>query len=306
MALVGRAAEQAEQQQRDQRDEEQPALLLVAAGEVAQRVAERHAREAARCPTACRCARAGTGTSAATGRTRARRSPSRRASGAPRRGAGRATPSTTSSTADHEQQVERPVLRVERAARRAAPNCASRPSVGDSSARRNARMPHDDEQHLERVHARLGRVADRVRVRRDQRSPRSTRRPGPRRGGRRTTVATDRADHAHARQRPRPRQSPEPNTARPDVQQHVVERRRAVVAQRVVEVAERQAGDVDRQRLVEPQVGAGPEEEHEPARRSTAATAIDGRPPRRVRSGPRRLRRLARGRVGEHGHGARR
>ena len=40
----------------------------------------------------------------------------------------------------------------------------------------------------------------------------------------------------------------------PEVQEHVVERRRAVALQRLVEVAERQLGDVDGQRLVEPQI----------------------------------------------------
>ena len=72
------------------------------------------------------------------------------------------------------------------------------------------------------------------------------------------------ADHAHARQRAR-RDVARAEHARPHVQQQVVERRRAVVLQRLVQVAERQPRDVDRQRLVEPQVGARAEEEHEPA-----------------------------------------
>ena len=49
----------------------------------------------------------------------------------------------------------------------------------------------------------------------------------------------------------------------PAVEQEVVERRVAVVAQRLGDVAERQRGDVDAQRLVEPQRRAGDEPQHD-------------------------------------------
>jgi hypothetical protein len=48
------------------------------------------------------------------------------------------------------------------------------------------------------------------------------------------------------------------------VEQRVVQRRRTVAAQRVPEIAQREARDVDRERLVEPEVGARPEEQDEP------------------------------------------
>ena len=259
-----------------------------------------------RCPTASRCARAGRGTSAATARTRARRSPSRASiRRAASRCARRATPSTTSSTPTTSEQVERPVLRVEEQRDEHARHCASRPAVGFSSARWNARMPDDDEQDLERVHARLGRVADRVRIRDDQhhRDPRAGR--GRRRAGRRTTVATDRADHEHARQRAdRAVAGAEHAPSR-----SAAARSRAAARRRAA--APRGAAPSGRRAMLTVSASSSHRSERVQKKNTSPATQHradrDRRSPRRGRRArARRRRRLARGRVGEHGHGVRR
>ena len=161
-----------------------------------------------------------------------------------------------------------------------------------------------DEQHLERVHARFGRVADRVRIRDDQhrRDPRA--RAARRRRRPTNHSRDDRADHEDARQRrgrPRSPDAEHRRSRRAAARSRAAARRRACSA--LVQLAEREAGDVDDERLVEPQVGAGPEEEHEPGERAPRATAIDRRAARSRRSGSpapstrARARRRARSRV---------
>ena len=62
-------------------------------------------------------------------------------------------------------------------------------------------------------------------------------------------------DHAeHARERPH-REVAGPEDLDPEMQQQVVERRRAVPLQRLLETRQRHLGDVDGEGLVEPEIG---------------------------------------------------
>ena len=65
--------------------------------------------------------------------------------------------------------------------------------------------------------------------------------------------ATGTASSMQATDSQRTASSELPATRHPDVQQHVVERRRAVEPQRLGDVAERAVGDPDRQPLVDPE-----------------------------------------------------
>ena len=82
-----------------------------------------------------------------------------------------------------------------------------------------------------------------------------------------------REDREDARQRPH-RGVALAEHRHPAVEEPVVERRMAVVTQRRGDVADRKLGDVDRQRLVEPEVRLGPEAEDELRSATAAPTAI--------------------------------
>ena len=62
-----------------------------------------------------------------------------------------------------------------------------------------------------------------------------------------------------------------PEHRHPEVEQDVEERRGAVPLEVRGDLVQRQAGDVDGQRLVEPQVGPGPEAQHQPPPMATTA-----------------------------------
>ena len=67
MPAVDRATEQAESEHRQQHEQQEPSLLLLAAGEPEERLADRQAGQHADRPTASRCARVARRTSEATG-----------------------------------------------------------------------------------------------------------------------------------------------------------------------------------------------------------------------------------------------
>ena len=212
----------------------------------------------------------------------------------------RATRRTSSAHRDDADEVERPVLRVheqrddERERARAGRASAARAPAGTRGC------PHAHEQHLERVHARLGRVPDRVRVRRRARATASHAAGGP--GDRRAAnqQRDDGADHASTPESDRTATSPEPNTRsrRAAARSRAAARRRACSAAR--RSTEREPRDVDRERLVEPEIGRA-------CRRRTRAASDQRRrprsrdrrsPARRRRDGPRR--RVARARRDGH------
>ena len=169
---------------------------------------------------------------------------------------------------DHRQQCERPVVRVEqqpgddRDAREPAP-------------RRAVEHPHErevaeeDQQHHQRVHAGLGRIADRE----GRGGEQQHRGPGDRsgRGVRHTCTSPAPVEPAAGEPRGHERRDPEdagerphrlvagPEGPHPEVQQQVMEGRRAVLLQGAAQLGQREPGDVDREHLVRPEVRAGEE-----------------------------------------------
>ena len=208
--------------------EEQPAFLLVAAGEPEERLADRQPGQHRIAPR-----RAGVRALREEGRqprherehADADRGDAPAARPALRSASRHAT--TSSASADDADEVERPVLRVDEQRGHAARRGASRPNVGRSSARWHGDDAARDEQHLEHVHARFGGVPDRERVGRhhDDREPR--RRRAEPIAAPRTSIATTAPTPNTRRERAR-RDVAGPEDAGPDVEQHVVERRRAV------------------------------------------------------------------------------
>ncbi len=114
----------------------------------------------------------------------------------------------------------------------------------------------------ERVHPGLGRVAQCPRVQGQQHDGE------PPDGPAAEALAGEpderqRREGAHARERPH-RGVALAEHRHPGVEEPVIERRMAVVTQRLGDVADRQPGDVHRQCFVEPEVRLGPEAQDEP------------------------------------------
>ena len=120
----------------------------------------------------------------------------------------------------------------------------------------------EDEEHDECVHARLGRVPDGERRQRQQHDDGPT-------GACAADASAGQPSEGQREDREDPRERTNGHVGlaehpHPPVQQEVEQRRVPVLAQGGADVTERQPGDVDRQRLVEPQIGPGPEPQHEP------------------------------------------
>ena len=173
---------------------------------------------------------------------------------------------------------------------------ASRASVGRSSAHCTATMPQATRNSLEHVHARFGGVADRVRIggRHDHDDPRE---PGATEPPAREPQPDQRA-HTEQRRQRAGRLVARAEGAGPDVEQRVVERRRAVAFERRTQVAERQPGDVHRQGFVEPHLRARVREQAEPGRDRKSGRDRD----RGARARLAVWHRVARRRVGKQSH----
>ena len=166
---------------------------------------------------------------------------------------------------------------------------AARPRPRPLEQLGDGQVAGQDQQHDEGVHAGLGGVPGRERARR-RAGPQPTRprsaRPA---GGRPATPAAGRR-RAKRPGRNRTARSPSPNTLHPAVEQDVEERRGAVVAQALGQLAEREPGDADRLGLVEPQGRDGGEADDDGQDQDEAGG--HGQPRRaRARRGPSGARR---------------
>ena len=136
---------------------------------------------ASACPTACRCAASGTRTSAATARTAGRRrrgaTTAARGRGCRRRLGGRHT--SHSCRRRRRRRGRTPSTACRASARSPPRRRRGGRGVGCSTARHQREVPEQHEHHREHVHAGLGGVPDRVRRRRDDQRPRSTRPAAP-------------------------------------------------------------------------------------------------------------------------------
>ena len=118
--------------------------------------------------------------------------------------------------------------------------------------------------HDQRVHAGLGGVAQRERGQgHDGDGDRGQHAAAAPAGG--PPRKRQRQHRDHAGQGPH-RDVARPEDLHPQVEQEVVERRVPVVAQGFADLVERQLGDVDAERLVEPERRAGDEAQHESQR----------------------------------------
>ena len=253
-------------------------------------------------PTACRCAASGRRTSGSHGtNSRPPTTIATEHAGEPASRCRVAPHDPELADADDGDEEERPVLRVEQRGGDQRRPSASRPIVGRSTARRDREVPEQHEHHREHVHARFGRVPDRVRGRGDdEHAPRPTppRRSDRRAGGRRSTRAASIAtpstpdsardgDVAGAEAR---------RSSRGAAGSRAAARRRGAAPPARSESGS--AGDVDGQRLVEPEIrrrrrsAARPRRRGRRRRRSRSRAARS----RAVRDQARPVRRLGRGR----------
>ena len=169
----------------------------------------------------------------------------------------------TSQTRDHRHQVHRPVLRIEQCGRDdghrhevARAGRPDRPLEGEE--------PETGEKDDQRVHARLGGVVH-VEGRAGQQHHHRPRHRPP------AEAPPAEIAHREGEDGKDPREGADgivglAEQAHPEVEQDVVERRRPVVLEGVRKLVQRQAGNVDRESLVEPQPRASPEAEQEPGR----------------------------------------
>ncbi len=141
------------------------------------------------------------------------------------------------------------------------PKRCDSPRTGPFQDAQQREVRGEDEQHHEGIHACLGRKAER-----ERRSPEhdETRRCHPP-----ATKALARCPHeGNRRDLADRREGSDCSIARaeginPPVQQHVVQGRRAVVTQRIVELFEWKSRDVDAQRFVEPEIRTDRESQHQ-------------------------------------------
>ena len=125
---------------------------------------------------------------------------------------------------------------------------------------RHQQVAGEHEEHDQRVHAGLGAVANGERRQRQQGHERPRGDPAP-------DAAAGQPGERKGEHREHTGQRAHGGVAfaedrHPAVKQEVVQRRVPVVAQRARDVAQRQPGDVDAQRFIEPKVRSGPEAQH--------------------------------------------
>ena len=258
-AMVDRGAEQAERGEREQHQGQELPAVTVAAGPFEHR-RERRTDGGRRRPRRARAAQL----EDEDRRPRKEEQPAGRHGGqAPqRRPLPVAQPDRQQPHRHHPGEEHRPVVREQRQPGD-QPHRGGRRHGGGAKEPGQSDDPQRHEQHEERVHPRLRRIPHREGGdgREDEGGPSP---PGPR-GPCRKRQGGKGAHPEQAREGAH-RRVAAPEDAHPYVQRKVVERRRAVVAKGVRDPSDGQAGDVDGQGLVQPQVGGGPEPEGHPGR----------------------------------------
>ena len=157
---------------------------------------------------------------------------------------------------DHGHQVDGPVLRVEEC----RPHDGDRnevPGAGFIDRPAQRKEPAAGQEDDQRIHARLRGVVHGERCAGEQHEGRPGHRPASQAPA--AEPGDRQRDHRdHARQGAHGVVGL-PEEDDPEVEEVVVQRRRTVVLQRVGDLVQRQAGDVDGQGLVQPQARPGPE-----------------------------------------------